>query len=62
MGVLGAWGLVSALGEEEFNSFRVPIGTLIAVSAFAALMGMVAAIVPAWRASRLDVLDAIESA
>jgi putative ABC transport system permease protein len=61
IGVLGAWGLVSALGEEEFNSFRVPVGTLIAVSAFAALMGMLAAVVPAWRASRLDVLDAIES-
>jgi putative ABC transport system permease protein len=61
IGVLGAWGLVSALGDEGFNAFQVPIGWLVGVSALAALMGMVAAIVPAWRASRLDVLDAIES-
>jgi putative ABC transport system permease protein len=61
IGVLGAWGLISALGEEEFNSFRIPVGTLVGVSAFAALMGMAAAILPAWRASRLDVLDAIET-
>jgi putative ABC transport system permease protein len=61
IGVLGAWGLVTSLGDEGFNAFRVPIGTLVGVSALAALMGMVAAILPARRASRLDVLDAIES-
>jgi putative ABC transport system permease protein len=62
IGVLGGWGVVSALSDEGFNAFAVPIGTLAAVSAFAALMGMVAAVGPAWRASRMDVLDAIESA
>jgi putative ABC transport system permease protein len=61
VGVLGGWGMVSALGEEGFNAFRVPIVWLVAVSLLAAVMGMVAAIIPAWRASRLDVLDAIET-
>jgi putative ABC transport system permease protein len=61
IGVLGAWGLISALSDEGFNAFSIPFGTLIGVSALAALMGMAAAIVPAGRASRLDVLDAIES-
>jgi putative ABC transport system permease protein len=61
IGVLGAWGLISALGDEGFSAFSIPFGTLIGVSALAALMGMLAAVVPGWRASRLDVLDAIES-
>jgi putative ABC transport system permease protein len=62
VGVLGGWGMVSALGDQGFNAFQVPVGALLGVSLGAALCGMLAAIVPAWRASRLDVLDAIDSA
>ncbi|HEY8523988.1 MAG TPA: FtsX-like permease family protein [Acidimicrobiales bacterium] len=61
VGVLGGWGMVSALGEEGFNQFQIPFGNLLFISALAALMGMLAAVLPAWRASRLDVLAAIES-
>ncbi|HEX8805144.1 MAG TPA: FtsX-like permease family protein [Acidimicrobiales bacterium] len=61
LGILGGWGIVAALGDEGFNVFRVPFGTLVGISVIAGLLGMLAAVGPAWRASRLDVLDAIES-
>jgi putative ABC transport system permease protein len=61
IGLLASWGLVSALGDEGFEVFRVPVGTLVVVALVAGLLGMGAAVFPAWRASRLDVLDAIQT-
>jgi putative ABC transport system permease protein len=61
VGLLGGWGMVSALGDEGFDVFRVPVGTLLVVALVAGLLGMAAAVFPAWRASRLDVLDAIQT-
>lgn len=61
VGLLGGWGMVTALGDEGFNVFRVPVLWLVVVSLVAAVMGMAAAVIPAWRASRRDVLEAIEA-
>jgi putative ABC transport system permease protein len=41
--------------------FRVPYATIGVVAALAAGLGMLAALVPAWRASRLNVLAAIHT-
>ena len=41
--------------------FRLPVGQLVVIVVVAALAGVVAAVLPAWRASRLDVLTAISS-
>jgi putative ABC transport system permease protein len=60
-GLLGGWGIVRALRDEGFGVFQIPYGTLIALAVIAALLGLVAAVVPAWRASRMDVLTAISS-
>src|SRR5688572_11615762 len=46
------------LADEGFN-LSWPIGTLIILFILAALAGVIAAILPARRASRLDVLDAL---
>jgi putative ABC transport system permease protein len=61
VGVLGGWGMVSAFKDEGFEVFQVPYGVLVTVTLLAAACGMLAALVPAWRASRLDVLDAIHT-
>ena len=61
-GVLGGWGLVASLKDDGFEVFRVPFGTLTGMTALAAGLGTLAALLPAWRASRLNVLDAIEEA
>jgi putative ABC transport system permease protein len=66
-GVLGlavgsffGWALVSAFTKEsEFGSFHYPFRQLIIFLVVSAVLGVLAAIVPAWRASRINVLQAI---
>jgi putative ABC transport system permease protein len=61
IGLFFGWALFRALADEGFREFRVPVGTLATVTVLAALAGVVAAILPARRAARLDVLQAIAS-
>ena len=61
IGLFFGWALVKALAEEGFTAFEVPVGQLAVVALIAALAGVVAAILPARRAARLDVLAAISS-
>jgi len=60
VGVLAGWGLVSGFDDQGVDVFQVPVGTLVGLAVLAGLLGMAAAVVPAWRASRLDVLRAIQ--
>jgi len=46
------------LADEGFN-LSYPIGTLILLFILAAIAGILAAILPARRAARLDVLEAL---
>jgi putative ABC transport system permease protein len=59
LGLFLAWALVSALAREGFGSFAVPTATLAIVLALGALAGVMAAVRPARRAARMDVLSAI---
>jgi putative ABC transport system permease protein len=61
VGLLGGWGFIAALSDEGFTEFRIPYGQVIAVVLIAAAAGIVAALLPAWRASRMNVLDAIHT-
>lgn len=61
IGLFFGWALVKALGSEGFNSFVIPVGQLVVVVVLAAVAGIVAAIPPARRASKLNILDAISS-
>ncbi len=58
-GLLGGWGIVRALRDEGFGVFQIPVFTLVVLAVVAALLGLFAALFPAWRASRMNVLDAI---
>jgi putative ABC transport system permease protein len=59
IGIFFGWALVRALRDEGIDQFTVPFGTLLIVIVLAALAGVVAAVLPARRAAKLDVLRAI---
>lgn len=59
VGVFFAWAFVLSLGDEGFGQLAVPGRQLLLYVALAGVAGMVAAVLPARRAARLDVLAAI---
>jgi putative ABC transport system permease protein len=59
VGVLFGWALVTALSDEGFETFRLPVLTLVVIVVLAALAGVLAAVWPARRAAKLDVLRAV---
>ena len=59
VGLFFGWSVVHALADQGFTSFVVPTGSLLVVGAIAAIAGVAAAVLPARRAARLDVLGAI---
>jgi putative ABC transport system permease protein len=61
LGVFFGWMLVSALGRGELtaSAFAVPTVPLVVTLALGALAGVIAAVRPAHRAARMDVLAAI---
>jgi putative ABC transport system permease protein len=61
IGVFFGWALVRALADEGLNTLTLPATSLAVVVVLAALAGVVAAILPARRAARIDVLRAVVS-
>ncbi len=59
IGILFAWLLIRSLSEFDLQ-LSLPVGQLAAFLVLAVLVGVVGAIAPARRASRVDVLEAIE--
>ena len=59
IGLFFGWALQRALVELGVDRLRVPLGQLLIYLVVAALCGVVAAVWPARRAARLDVLQAI---
>ena len=59
IGVVFGWAVVTALADEGLGAFDIPWVQLIAYLVIAGLAGAVAAIYPSWKASRLNVLEAI---
>ena len=60
VGTFLGWGLVRALGvQEEFLKFQLPTTTLVVVLVLSIGAGVLAAVRPAHRAAKLDVLAAI---
>jgi putative ABC transport system permease protein len=61
IGVFFAWCMVNALSDQGFNTFTAAPGSLVVIFVLAAIFGVVAAILPARRAAKLDVLQAIST-
>jgi putative ABC transport system permease protein len=59
VGLLLGYAIVVALRSEGLNTFTVPWPAIIAVLVIAFLIGVVAAIYPARKATRVDILEAI---
>jgi len=59
IGLLWGWAFTSALSTQGITQVRIPVGELAAFVVLSMLAGVGAALAPAWRASRLDVLSAI---
>ncbi len=61
IGMFFGWAMVQALASQGITTFVVPVSQLAVVVVIAALAGLTAAILPARRAAKLDVLTAIAS-
>jgi putative ABC transport system permease protein len=59
VGIFFGWILVTALKDEGITSLALPGGQLVLFLVFAALAGVLAAVGPARRAARMDVLRAV---
>ena len=61
IGIIFGWALVTALADEGITSFAIPWTQLVIIVIIAIVAGVGAALYPARRAARLDVLRAISS-
>jgi putative ABC transport system permease protein len=61
LAVAGSWGIISAIEGDRPIPLAVPPLQLTVIVALAAVAGVLAAIGPAWRAAKLDILAAIAS-
>jgi putative ABC transport system permease protein len=61
VGVFFGWAIFQALKEQGFHVFAVPITRLFVIGLIGSIAGVLAALLPARRAARLDVLKAIAS-
>jgi putative ABC transport system permease protein len=59
LGLLFGYGVVGALPATFVSTFSVPVPSILVMVCVAAIAGVVAALLPARRAARLNVLDAI---
>ena len=59
IGAFFGWAMMKALADEGLDTLTIPVGQLLVVTAIAAFAGIGAAVMPARRASRVDVLKAI---
>ena len=59
MGLVLGWVVVRALRDQGLTAYSVPVVDVLVIVVLAFVVGVVAAVVPAWRAVRVDVLRAI---
>lgn len=59
IGIVLGWAVVRALADEGLGAFSIPVGQVILALVLAAISGVVAAIWPARKAAKMNILDAI---
>lgn len=60
LGIVFGIGVVTALPDSIVNTIAIPWGTLLIYVVVSGFAGLLAAMWPAWRAGRMNVLDAIQ--
>ena len=61
LGLFFGWVTVTALRDKGFSDFAAAPAQLVVVVIIAAIAGVLAAVLPARRASKIDVLKAIST-
>ncbi len=59
VGLLFGWVFTRALEDTGLDAFAVPVPSVALAVVLAGVAGVLAAVVPAWRAARIDVLEAL---
>jgi len=59
VGSFFGWALATALKKQDIASFSYPVALIVAIVVVGALLGVLAAIFPARRAAKMDILRAI---
>lgn len=55
------WVIVFALRDQGLSSFQIPVGTTVFIMMMSFFVGVIAAIYPAWRATKVDILNALNT-
>lgn len=61
LGIGLGWIIVFALKDQGLTSFKLPIVPTIVIMVMSFIVGLFAAIYPAWRATRVNILDALNT-
>jgi putative ABC transport system permease protein len=61
LGIGLGWVIVFALRDQGLTTFALPVASTISIMALSFIVGLLAAIYPAWRATRVDILDALNT-
>ncbi len=59
MGLVLGYVVIVALRDEGLTQYSVPVASILWIMGLACLAGVAAAVVPAWRATRMNILGAI---
>jgi len=59
LGIVMGAVLITVLSTNGISTFRLPVGTTIFILIMAFIVGVIAAVYPAWRATRTDIISAI---
>lgn len=55
------WVIVFALRDQGLTTFSLPVGSAIVIVIMSFVVGVLAAIYPAWRATKVDILSALNT-
>jgi putative ABC transport system permease protein len=61
VGLVFGWAMSRAMRSQGFTGFSIPFAQLAVITVLAAIAGVAAAVWPAFKASRLDILTAIST-
>jgi len=59
VGTFFGWAIVRSLADQGIDTLSVPVGSLVVVTVIAGIAGALAAVMPARRAAKLEVLEAL---
>ncbi len=61
LGIGLGWVIVFALRDQGLTSFEIPVGSTVFIMIMSFVVGVLAAVYPAWRATKVDMLDALNT-